>query len=76
VGKLDTLSHHSDHGSGSDDNSDLILLRPELFVVRPLEGLTLVREEHGILREVKKAFREASLEDEVSGTVRKVSGIS
>jgi hypothetical protein len=35
-----------------------------------LEGLTLVGEECGIHWEVRKAFREASLEDEVSGAVR------
>jgi RNase H-like domain found in reverse transcriptase len=72
MGKSDALSHRSDHGSGSDDNSDLVLLQPELFVVRTLEGLTLVGEQHGILREVRKAFREASLEDEVSGAVQKL----
>jgi Integrase zinc binding domain/RNase H-like domain found in reverse transcriptase len=72
MGKSDALSHHSYHGSGSDDNSDLVLLQPELFVVRTLEGLTLVGEERGILREVRKAFREASLEDEVSGAVQKL----
>jgi Integrase zinc binding domain len=70
--KLDALSCHSAHGSGSDDNSDLVLLQPELFVVRALEGLTLVGEECGILREVINTFGEASLEDEVSGVVRKL----
>jgi hypothetical protein len=43
-----------------------------LFVVRVLEGLTLVGEECGILWEVRKAFGEASLEDEVSGAVWKL----
>jgi hypothetical protein len=64
MGKSDALSRHSDHSSGSEDNSDLILLRPELFIVCTLEGLTPVEEEHGILWEVRKAFGEASLEDE------------
>jgi transposase InsO family protein len=72
MGKSDALSRRSDHGSGSGDNSNLVLLQPELFVVRALEGLTLVGEERGILREVRKAFGEASLEDEVSGAVRKL----
>jgi RNase H-like domain found in reverse transcriptase len=72
MGKSDALSRRSDHGSGSDNNSDLVLLQPELFVVHTLEGLTLVGEERGILWEVRKAFREASLEDEVSGAVWKL----
>jgi hypothetical protein len=37
-----------------------------------LEGLTLVGEECGIIREVRKAFGEALLEDEVSGAVMKL----
>jgi len=57
MGKLDALSQQSDHGSGSEDNNDLTLLFPELFIVCTLEGLTLVGEEHGIIHEVKKAFR-------------------
>jgi RNase H-like domain found in reverse transcriptase len=72
MGKLDALSLRLDHGSGSDNNSNLILLRPKLFVVCTLEGLTLVGEEQGIIWEVRKAFGEASLEDEVSGAVQKL----
>jgi hypothetical protein len=70
--KSDALSRRSDHGSGSDDNTNLVLLQPKLFIVRTMEGLTLVGEEHGILREVKKGFGEAWLEDEVPGAVRKL----
>jgi hypothetical protein len=72
MGKSDALSCHSDHGSGSGDNSDMVLLRPELFIIRALEGLTLVGEERGILREVRKAFRKGPLEDEVGTAVRKL----
>jgi len=39
MGKPDTLSHRSDHGTGADDNSNIILLTPKLFAVRTLEGL-------------------------------------
>jgi hypothetical protein len=72
MGMSDALSRRLDQGSGLEDNSDPILLQPKLLVVCALEGLTLVGEEHGILWEVKKAFREASLEDEVSGAVQKL----
>ena len=33
MGKTDALSHREDHGSGTKDNQDLILLQPELFIV-------------------------------------------
>jgi len=33
MGKPDTLSCRSDHGTGADDNSDIVLLTPKLFVV-------------------------------------------
>ena len=72
MGKSDALSRHSDHSSGSEDNSDVTLLRPELFIVHALEGLTLVGEERGIIRDVKKAFGEGSLKDEVAGAVWKL----
>jgi hypothetical protein len=50
----------------------MTLLRPNLFVVHALEGLTLVGEECGILREVREAFGEGSLEDEVGTAFRKL----
>ena len=49
MGKSDALSHHLDHGSGLEDNSDVTLLHPELFIVHALERLTLLREECGII---------------------------
>ena len=56
MGKSESLSRHSDHGSGSDDNGDLVLLRHELFTVHALEGLTLVGEECGIIRNMKRVL--------------------
>ena len=72
MGKLDALSHCSDHRSGSDDNGDLILLLPELFTVHALEGLTLVGEERGIIQDVKRALEKGIVEDEMAGAVRKL----
>ena len=72
MGKSDALSHHLDHGLGSDDNGDLVLLRPELFTVHALEGLTLVGEEHGIIQDVKRALEKDMVEDEMAGAVRKL----
>jgi len=39
MGKPDALSCRSNHGTGADNNSDLMLLTPKLFVVHALEGL-------------------------------------
>jgi len=49
MGKPDALSHRSDHGTGADDNSDVVLLTPKLFAVRALEGLQFTRPEQDIL---------------------------
>ena len=52
MGKSDTLSRRSDHGSSTDDNWNLTLLTPNLFAIRALEGLQVVREEKDILKEI------------------------
>jgi hypothetical protein len=39
MGKSDALSQRADHGTGSDDNTNIVLLTPGLFAVRALEGL-------------------------------------
>jgi len=41
MGKPDALSRRPDHGKGTSDNEDIVLLRPELIAVRALEGLHL-----------------------------------
>ena len=53
MGKSDTLSQISDHGSGSDDNQNLTLLTPGLFTIRALEGLQVAGEEKDILKEIR-----------------------
>jgi len=49
MGKPDALSRRADHGTGADDNSNIVLLRPELFTVRAMEGLQFVGPEQDIL---------------------------
>ena len=39
MGKPDALSRRLDHSKGTSDNEDVILLRPELFAIRALEGI-------------------------------------
>ena len=49
MGKSDALSRRADHGSGTEDNSNMVLLQPDLFVVRAMEGVTLVGEERQVV---------------------------
>jgi hypothetical protein len=49
MGKPDALSRQADHGDRSGDNKDITLLRPELFVICALKGLTVEGEEQDIL---------------------------
>jgi len=41
MGKLDVLSRRLDHGKGTSDNKDMVLLRPELLAIQALEGVQL-----------------------------------
>ena len=54
MGKPDALSRRADHGTGADDNSNIVLLHPELFTVRAMEGLQFVGPEQDILRDIHK----------------------
>jgi len=49
MGKPDTLFHRSDYGTGTDDNSDIMLLILKLFAVHTLEGLQFAGPEQDIL---------------------------
>src|SRR6266511_1601995 len=52
MGKLDALSCRADHGTGANDNSDLILLPSRLFAVCALEGLELIGPKQDILQDI------------------------
>jgi len=49
MGKLDALSRRADHGTGADDNSNIVLLPSKLFTVRTLEGLEFAGPEQDLL---------------------------
>ena len=66
MGKPDALSRRADHESGSNDNSDIILLPPELFRIRALEGVILTGEDQEILRDIRRAERQGLREDSVA----------
>jgi len=56
MGKTNALSQQADHGLGTEDNNNLTLVRPELFAIQALEGLTTIGEERDILQDIQKAL--------------------
>ncbi|GLB44698.1 putative retrotransposable element tf2 155 kda protein type 1-like [Lyophyllum shimeji] len=66
MGKPDALSRRPDHGDGSADNADIVLLKPEFFAVRALQGLIAAGEEDKILRDIRRGNREGAQEDVVA----------
>jgi hypothetical protein len=57
MGKPDALSQRADHGTGTDDNSNIMLLTLKLFTVHMLEGLEFTRPELDILCDVHKGIK-------------------
>jgi len=58
MGKPDALSCRSDHGTGANDNSDIVLLTPKLFAVHALEGLQFTGPEQDILRYIWQGIKQ------------------
>jgi hypothetical protein len=52
MGKPDALSCRAGHGTGIDDNSDIVLLPLKLFAVHALEGLQFAGPEQDIIRDI------------------------
>jgi hypothetical protein len=66
MGRPNVLSCRLDHGAGFE-NSDVTLLRPELFQIRTMEGIAVNGPEIPLLRDIRKAFAtEPELEDPVA----------
>jgi len=49
MGKPDALSQRADHGTSKDDNSNLVLLPPELFAIRVMEATQFYGPEQSIV---------------------------
>jgi hypothetical protein len=58
MGKPDALSRRADHRTGSNDNSNLTLLSPELFRIHALSGLDIVGEEREVLKDIRRSLRD------------------
>ena len=70
MGKCDALSRRPDHGSGSADNENIVLLDADLFAIRALEGLSVEGEEKEVLKEVREKVRGGLMEDSVAIMVK------
>ncbi|GLB43850.1 putative chromo (CHRromatin Organisation MOdifier) domain containing protein [Lyophyllum shimeji] len=66
MGKPDALSRRADHGDGSADNADIVLLKPEFFAIRALQGLIAAGEEDKILQDIRRGNREGAQEDDLT----------
>jgi hypothetical protein len=76
MGKSDALSRRADHGTGSNDNADIVLLTPGLFAIRALEGLQVFGEERDLLRDIRKGIREGEPEEAISKVVKELKASS
>jgi len=65
MGKSDALSHRPDHGDGTNDNDNLILLKPDLFTIQALEGVTVTRAEVEIVAEIRAKTKVGVMENSV-----------
>src|SRR6202040_4174463 len=57
MGKSDALSRRADHGTGTRDNDNMTLLRPECFATRAnwaTTGLSIEGEEWDILQKIRE----------------------
>ena len=72
MGKSDALSRRSDHGSGAGDNDNLVLLTPDLFAVRALEGLQVIGEEKDLLKEIRSETESGNKEEIVVKAIKEL----
>ena len=72
MGKPDALSRRADHGTGANDNSDIVLLTPGLFAIRALEGLQTFGEERNLLRDIWRGTKEGDQEEAIAKVVKEL----
>jgi len=76
MGKPDALSQRPDHGKGTSDNEDVVLLRPELLAIRALEGVQLEGPEKDILKEICQGNQKGDQEEPVAKAARELQQTS
>ena len=72
MGKSDALSRRSDHGSGTRDNDNMVLLTPNFFAIRALQGLEVLGEEKDILKEIRREMEIGSKEEVVVKAIKEL----
>ena len=68
--KSDALSCRPDHGSGSQDDSNLVPLNADLFAVRALEGVIVEGIKREVWTEIHTKVKEGQMEDSVACMVK------
>jgi hypothetical protein len=70
MGKSDALLRCPDHGSRSQDNSNIVLLNADLFVVCVMEAVAVEGEEHEVLRDIQAKVKEGCMDDSITLMVK------
>ena len=76
MGKLDALLWRPDHGKGTSNNEDVVLLQLELLAVRVLKGIQLEGPEWDILREICQGNQKGDQEELVAKAARELQQAS
>jgi len=72
MGKPDALLQRPDHGKGTSNNKDMVLLWPELLAIWALEGVQLEGPEKDILKEIRQGNQKGDQEEPVAKAVREL----
>jgi len=72
MGKPDALSRRADHGNGTSDNEDVVLLRLEFLAVRAMEGVELTGVEQKILSDICKGNWNGDQEEPIAKVAREL----
>ena len=64
--KSDALSRRADHGTKEQDNSNIILLKPDMFQIAALTHTDLEGEEVGIFQRIREGLQQGKMEDPVA----------
>jgi len=76
MGKPDALSQRPNHGKGTSNNEDVVLLRPEVLAIRALEGVQLEGLEKDILRDIHQGNQKGDQEELVAKAARELQQAS